>query len=156
MKTDSDLSRQLSFAAYDLRAQMPPATLLPAIHRGLKRGRWRKRTAGARWASWFGWAGLSTAAVALAALLVVHSMVAAPGTAQTVSDSDGFVRLVSADAWQRAKSQDDATWLVSAELPQSRLAALGLPYDPARAGERVPAELLIHSSGEVLAVRVTR
>jgi hypothetical protein len=158
MKTESDLSRQLSFAAYDLRAQMPPATLLPAIHRALNRGRWKRRTALSRWASWFGWASVSTATVALAALLVVHSMVADPSThaVQTASDSDGFVRLVSADAWQRAKSQDDPTWIVSAELPQSRLAALGLPYDPARAGERVPAELLIHSSGEVLAVRVNR
>jgi hypothetical protein len=160
MKTDSNLSRQLSFAAFDLRAQMPPSTLLPAIHRSLGRGRgrWKKRTAHGRWASIFGWAGLSTVAVALAAVLVVHSMVAgtASQSVETVSDSDGFVRLVSADAWQRAKSQDDPTWLVSAELPQSRLAALGLPYDPARAGERVPAELLIYSSGEVLAVRVNR
>jgi len=157
MKTDTDLSRQIAFAACDLRAQMPPATLLPAIHRGLNRGRWKERTAGARWMSWFGWAGLSTATVALAVVLVVNSML---GTAtrevQTVADSDGFVRLVGAEAWQRAKTQGDPTWVVSAELPQSRLAALGLPYDPSRAGERVPAELLIHSSGEVLAVRVVR
>jgi hypothetical protein len=45
---------------------------------------------------------------------------------------------------------------VSTELPHSRLAVLGLPYDPARAGERVPAQFLMHSSGEVLAVRVNR
>jgi hypothetical protein len=160
MKTDSDLSRQLSFAAYDLRAQMPPATLLPAIHRALNRGRWTNRAAHSRWFSWFGWASVSTATVALAALLVVHSIVTDSSTlalaVDTTSDSDGFVRLVSADVWQRAKAQDNSTWVVSAELPQSRLAALGLPYDPARAGERVPAELLIHSSGEVLAVRVNR
>ena len=157
MKTESDLSRQLSFAASDLRAQMPPATLLPAIHRGLNRGRWKGRTLRSRWTGWFGWAGLSTATVGVAALLVVHSMIGtAPRTVETAADSDGFVRLVGAEEWQRTKSQGDPTWVVSAELPQSRLAALGLPYDPARAGERVPAELLIHSSGEVLAVRVNR
>ena len=157
MKTHPDLSRQLAHAAFDLRTQLPPATLLPAIHRQLRRGRWKARTLRARWLSWFGWAGLSTATVALAAVLVVNSMgTGEPAMAPTVADTDGFVRLVSADAWQRANAQQGNTWLVSAEVPQSRLAALGLPYDPARAGERIPAELLIHSSGEVLAVRVNR
>ncbi|HUR89432.1 MAG TPA: hypothetical protein VMZ74_10130, partial [Ramlibacter sp.] len=111
-----------------------------------------------RWLSWLGWAGLSGAAVVLAAVLVVNSMLGFGDDVivNTVAESDGFVRLVSADEWKRAQSQDARTWLVSAEMPQSRLAALGLPYDPARAGERVPAQLLMHSSGEVLAVRVVR
>jgi hypothetical protein len=34
------------------------------------------------------------------------------------------------------------------------LAALGLPFDPARAAEPVRAELLMHASGDVLALRV--
>lgn len=158
MKTDTErLSRQLAGAAHDLRAQMPPAALLPAIHRQLRRGRWKTRPALPRWLSRLGWASLSTATVALAAMLVVNSMIAdEPARTDTVADSDGFVRLVSQDAWQRANAQEGRTWVVSAEVPQARLAALGLPYDPARAGERIPAELLIHSSGEVLAVRVTR
>ena len=57
--------------------------------------------------------------------------------------------------WSTALSSC-AAWLVSAELPNERLAALGLPYDPARAGETVRAELLVHRSGDVLAVRVVR
>jgi hypothetical protein len=58
--------------------------------------------------------------------------------------------------WQRARTDSGRTWLVTTELPHSRLAALGLPYDPARAGERVSAQLLMHGSGEVLAVRLNR
>lgn len=155
MKTDTELSRRLSLASHELRAQAPPAPLLPAIHRQLNRGPWKTATAGRRWLPWFGWTGLSTAAVAIAAMLVVHSMVAPDETAAVV-ESGGFVRLVSADVWQRAQAETGRTWLVSTEMPQARLAALGLPYDPAHAGARVPAELLLHSSGEVLAVRVSR
>lgn len=157
MKTDPELSRRLSLASYELRAQLPPATLLPSIHRGLHRGPWKNSPPRPRWFAWLGWAGLSTATVALAAVLVVNSMGSADADAtQGVADADGFVRLVSQDAWQRANAQDARTWLVDTELPQARLAALGLPYDPARAGERVSAQLLMHSSGEVLAVRVVR
>lgn len=155
MKTDPHLSLRLALASRELRAQCPPATLLPAIHRRLARGPWKARHA--RRAAWLGWAGLSTATVALAAVLIVNSMLAGDDTgAPAVADADGFVRIVSQDAWQQARAQDGATWLVTTDVPQARLAALGLPYDPARAGERVPAQLLMHSSGEVLAVRLAR
>jgi len=154
MNTDTHLTRALAIAAYELRAQTPPAPLLPAIHRHLT------RTTHAPRLSWLGWTGVSTAAVAVAVMLVVGAIVASEPAqidkVETVAGSDGFVRLVNADEWNRANAQAGRTWLVSAELPQARLAALGLPYDPGRAGERVPAELLIHSSGEVLAVRVSR
>jgi hypothetical protein len=43
---------------------------------------------------------------------------------------------------------------VASDLPQDRLAALGLPYDPTRAADRVRAELLVHPSGLVLALRL--
>jgi len=131
---------------------LPPATLLPAIHRRLDGPAQARRRL--RWLS-IGWAGLSTVTAALAVALVVNSALptATPGTQV---DADGFVRLVSADEWQRANAAADSTWLVNAEMPQSRLAALGLPYDPARAGERVPAQLLMRGSGEVLAVRLNR
>lgn len=155
MKTDPELSRRLALAAYELRAQVPPAPLLDAIHRCLDRGARQPASLRHRAWSWFGWAGLSTATVAIAAFLVVHSLVDTREVS-TVADSDGFVRLVSTDEWQRAHTEAGRTWLVSTEIPQSRMAALGLPYDPARAGERIPAELLLHSSGEVLAVRVSR
>lgn len=147
----------MAFAAHELRAQLPPATLLPAIHRRLDRGRWQARGTAPRALSWFGWAGLATACVAITVALVVNSAGSGSGgEPQTVVSDDGFVRLVNNDVWQRARSDSGRTWLVTTELPHSRLAALGLPYDPARAGERVPAQLLMHSSGEVLAVRVNR
>jgi NADPH:quinone reductase-like Zn-dependent oxidoreductase len=151
----AELSRRMALASHELRAQLPPATLLPAIHRGLARGRWKPRSAGQRWLSWAGWAGLGTASVALAAALVVNSIVDVDTPAQVASD-DGFVTLVNNDEWQRARTDGSRTWLVTTELPHSRLAALGLPYDPARAGERVPAQLLMQASGEVLAVRLDR
>jgi len=153
MKHD-DLSRRLAFASHELRAQLPPAMLLPAIHRRLDRGRWKPRTSTSRALSWLGWAGLSTASVALAAALVVTTVLDAETPA--ASGDDGFVTLVNNETWQRARTDGGRTWLVTTELPHSRLAALGLPYDPARAGERVPAQLLMHASGEVLAVRLDR
>lgn len=151
----AELSRRMGAASQELRAQLPPATLLPAIHRGLARGRWKPRSAGQRWLSWAGWAGLSTASLVLAFALVVNSLVDVDTPAQAASD-DGFVTLVNNDVWQRARTDGGRTWVMTTELPHSRLAALGLPYDPARAGERVPAQFLMHSSGEVLAVRLDR
>ena len=43
---------------------------------------------------------------------------------------------------------------MTTELPRERLAAIGLPYDPARAAEPVRAELLMHASGDVIALRL--
>jgi hypothetical protein len=151
---DAHLTRRLAAASHELRMQLPPATLLPAIHRELVRGRWKSKPRASRFA-WAGWAGLSTAAVALAAVFVLHSALDTDA-GETVAGEDGFVRLVSDAAWQRARSCDERTWILTTELPHSRLAALGLPYDPTRAGERVPAQFLMHSSGEVLAVRLDR
>lgn len=151
---DAHLTRTLTAASQELRMQLPPATLLPAIHRELVRGRWKTKTRSAGF-GWAGWAGLSTAAIALATVFVVNAALDTPASETALSD-DGFVRLVSSDVWQRARVGNGRTWIVTTELPHSRLAALGLPYDPARAGERVQAELLMHSSGEVLAVRLDR
>jgi hypothetical protein len=152
--TDTDLARRFALAANELRQHLPPATLQAAIHRQLD----RKLDQPQRkpWAAWLGWAGLSTAAATLALALVVQSLLPDAAQPATALDSDGFVRLVSADEWQRAHGDSGSTWVVNTEWPQAHLAALGLPYDPARAGERVPAQLLMHSSGDVLAVRFNR
>lgn len=155
MNTDTDLAHRFALAAHELRQQMPPATLQAAIHRHLDRTHGPKPRRNAL-AAWLGWAGLSAMTAVLAALLVVNSMLADEAQPGAVADSDGFVRLVSADDWQRAQSDAGRTWVLNTELPQARLASLGLPYDPGRAGERVPAQLLMHSSGDVLAVRFTR
>jgi hypothetical protein len=68
----------------------------------------------------------------------------------------GFVPVGAPDALQRLAQRDGMAWLVPTELPRDRLALLGLPFDPARAGERVPAELLVDRDGDVLAVRIVR
>jgi hypothetical protein len=149
-----ELARRLALASHELRLQMPPATLLPATHRSLVRGRWKSPEPRTRLKSWLGWGGLSTACAALAVAFVVNSMMAADAQDSAQLDA-GFVALVNNEVWQRAAQSDSGRmWLVTTDMPQARLAALGLPYDPARAGERVPAQLLMHSSGDVLAVRV--
>lgn len=65
-----------------------------------------------------------------------------------------FVPVGAADQLPQVAQAGGLAWLVRTELPRERLALLGLPFDPARAGERVPAELLLNPNGEVLAVRI--
>lgn len=107
--------------------------------------------------------GLGLGLVALAAAwLVVQPALVPPGSASgpwgevaVRADELSFLPLVPAERWQRlASGGGGAAWVVRADLPAGRLAAWGLPYDPARAAEPVPAELLVHASGEVLALRV--
>lgn len=66
----------------------------------------------------------------------------------------GFVPVAGAERWVEPGRGVAAGWIVRTELPAERLAGLGLPFDPARASERVPADLLLHDNGELLAVRV--
>lgn len=67
----------------------------------------------------------------------------------------GFMPVVSQDEWRRALASDGQApvWLMPTELPRERLALLGLPYDATRAEQRVKAELMLHPSGQLLAVR---
>lgn len=120
------------------------------------------------------WSTLAAGMSVLAALLLVwwvgpghqpsvRPPAAAPdmgaGPVGRVPRASGFVPVASperfAELWQGG-AQAAPAWVVRTELPRERLAALGLPYDPARAGEPVHAELLMHPSGDVLAVRLTR
>lgn len=45
-------------------------------------------------------------------------------------------------------------WLVNTEMSRQQLISLGLPFDPARAADTVPAEVLLRPNGELLAVRL--
>jgi hypothetical protein len=103
-------------------------------------------------------AGTALLGGALAASLLLMVGAPPPGASPEAAAEvgSGFVVVTGADRWARlmAEAPGGAAWLVPSELPRERLAALGLPYDPDRAGDRVPAELLVHPSGEVLAVRV--
>jgi hypothetical protein len=109
-------------------------------------------------------------AALLATLALAWSLRPLPGTSApspavdlaTMEDEaggSGFLPVAPperfAELWQGG-AQAAPAWVVRTELPRERLAALGLPYDPARAGEPVRAELLMHPAGDVLAVRLTR
>jgi hypothetical protein len=130
-------------------------------------------------AGWPAWASLAAASLAVALVWFAgpgRQRVSSPAPSQpALSDgggsaisagpvgrvprASGFVPVASAERfaelWQGGAEAAPA-WVVRTELPRERLAALGLPYDPARAGEMVHAELLMHPSGDVLAVRLTR
>jgi RNA polymerase sigma factor (sigma-70 family) len=84
----------------------------------------------------------------------LDGMGATPRALADAADS-GFLPLVSQEEWRRALAdqRQSAVWLMPAELPRERLALLGLPFDTARADERVRAELMLHPSGQLLAVR---
>lgn len=78
----------------------------------------------------------------------------APPAVPSILPASDFVPLLPPGRWPAAVGDAAPARLVSAGLSGERLAALGLPFDPARAGERVRAELLLHASGDVLAVRL--
>lgn len=113
------------------------------------------------WRSW-----LRRCAVALAwglgGTVVAASLLAmvldprVPEVDTTRSVATAFMPVAAPERWSElnepSRSQR-AAWVVSTELPRASLAAMGLPYDPSRAGEPVRAELLMHPAGDVLAVR---
>lgn len=153
------LAPALALLAADLNAQ--PAPPLSARARQAARRHAPPRpvapAAAPRWRAW-GFSGAAVCALALlgSVLLVLLPPPSAPAVARLPGLASGFITVASAERWEQLL-QEDATapaWLVATELPRERLAALGLPFDPARAGDRVSAELLMHPSGEVLAVRV--
>jgi hypothetical protein len=98
--------------------------------------------------------------LATALLFIEPPRLDAPASAipAALRADSGFMPVVSAAEWQRAMAglQNDgqaAVWLMPTELPRERLALLGLPYDAARADEPLRAELMLHPSGQLLAVR---
>jgi len=126
-------------------AAMPP----PAKPESARRRGWR-----------FAWAGgglaMATLSVAVA-LLVTAPVERLPAPQAELSTA--FMPVGSAERWpqlMRDARENGRAWVVPTELPSESLAAMGLPYDPARAGESVRAELLVHASGDVLAVRFVR
>ncbi|HLL18158.1 MAG TPA: hypothetical protein VK439_05200 [Rubrivivax sp.] len=103
--------------------------------------------------SGWAWSGAAACAVVLAgsALLMLGGPDRPDADAVRMGGLGGdFLALVPPERWP---SEGAPAWLVSTELPSERLAVMGLPYDPAHAGDSVRAELLLHPSGEVLAVR---
>lgn len=142
------LAAALRAAGDELRLQQPPPALQARIHAALPQA--RRAAQPAAWRGAWVWSG---AAAFATVLLGTALMVLRPAPPLLVDDGlrfGAFVRVAPAERWPAGDTQ---AWLVRTEMPEERLAALGLPYDPARAGESVRAELLMHPSGEVLAVR---
>ena len=142
---NTTLAATLRAAAAELQAQQPPPALQARIRAALPRPVSRP----ARRVVWAWSGGAAFATVLLGSAL----MVLRPAPPLMVDDGlrfGAFVRIAPDDRWPTGET---AAWLVRTELQSERLAALGLPYDPARAGESVRADLLMHPSGEVLAVR---
>jgi hypothetical protein len=143
------LSDVLRAGARELDGRQPP----PAVWAAVRQAHARQHAAPAprprRWA----WSGVFACAVLLVGSTLLMRVPPAPPQPHADGGS-GFLPLVSPERWNGATAEP--IWLVRTELPRERLAALGLPYDPARAGDNVRAELLMHGSGEVLAVRFLR
>jgi hypothetical protein len=117
-----------------------------AARRGRSSSRWR-------------WALAGPALCASVLVACVWLLGSAPpgesGATVLGNAGSGFIVLVSADRWAAYEKAGAGTaWLVPAEVSRERLALLGLPYDPADAAAPVRAELLVHASGDVLAMRV--
>lgn len=146
-KPSTTLAAALRSAGDELRALQPPVALQARI-----KAAWPAPEAAARpaWRGVWLWSGAGAFATVLlgTALLVLR-----PAPPLLVDDGlrfGAFIRVAPSERWPAGESE---AWLVRTEMPEERLAALGLPYDPSRAGESVRAELLMHPSGEVLAVR---
>ncbi len=149
-------------AAFDQLHARAPSVQAAAPARGGRLPGWLRDFVQSPWG--LAATAASVFAVSVLALNLVHlqseragAQIAASATqmAQNLASyasSSGFMPLVS----QAELAKDPAGWLVPAELPRAQLAALGLPFDPARADESVQAELLVNAQGAVLAVRVVQ
>jgi len=108
----------------------------------------------------FVWAGGALAALTLTlgeALLFMPPPAAMPPVQRELSTA--FMPVGNTERWSQLMTdarEPGHAWVVPTELPSESLAAMGLPYDPASAGQTVRAELLVHASGDVLAVRFVR
>ncbi len=136
-----------------LRARPRPSTRAPSLP-----GSGRPAAAGGgavprRW-------GAAASVVTLIAGAVLWLLAPPPNPVRPTAAAHRFapfMPVVPAEQWPAptATTYSGApAWLVAAELPRERLSQWGLPFDPTRAGEAVRAELLLRTSGEVLAVRV--
>jgi len=158
----NDVSAALSDARAELAACEPPPRVHAALLRSLNLPRlspvqarpslWQSAT---QWMVRQRW---SAAVVALLVVLVVGSVLEMPmGMAPIAADVaegdlDGFVPVGNT----AVLATGSTAWLVRTEMSRQQLAALGLPFDPTRAAERVPAEVLLRPNGDLLAVRLVR
>jgi hypothetical protein len=148
------LAQALRMAAAVLDAQTLPPDLQGRVLAAVRR---TPRVANApalgprrRWGGGWAWTGAAASVAVLSGAVLLGLRPQLPQLLDDGVRASGFLPLAPPEHWPRDSAQ---AWLVSTELQGERLSALGLPFDPARAGDSVRAELLLHPSGEVLAVR---
>jgi hypothetical protein len=158
----NDVSAALSDARAELAACEPAPRVYASLQHSLNLP--RAALAPARFsygqviAQWLVRQRWSAVVVALLAVLVFASVLEGPlGMAPIAADVaeadlDGFVPVGNT----AVLSTGSTAWLVRTEMSRQQLAALGLPFDPTRAAERVPAEVLLRPNGDLLAVRLVR
>lgn len=159
----AQVQHALRLAALDLNQQQAPPALAASVRQAVQEALANAATAAkadgvqppandpvrrsTRSPAWS--AALACAAVVvISVVLMVRSPAVLPQ--QQLAAMAGFVPVVPQEQWP---TDNTPAWLVNTELQANRLAALGLPFDPARAGDGVRAELLVRASGQVLAVR---
>ena len=101
---------------------------------------------------WLAWPLALAAAISIITWMLRTTRDGAPSeipAAPPVSAATRFIPLVPvADI-----AQTRGAFVVSAPMPRTMLAELGLPVSPARAAEPIASELLVRADGTVLAVR---
>ncbi len=97
------------------------------------------------WKSWF----RLPMALAACLLITIAIVVLASDEAAQPAAATPFFALVASEAVEAERSPV----LVSSQISRAALADYGLPFDPARADQTIPAELLMSRAGIVLAVR---
>lgn len=152
--TPETLRSALARVAGDLNGRSPSSDVPDAALHALAARRAPRRSRRIAWAG----GGLAAATLGLAvALLATTPPDSVPPVQAELSSA--FMPVGVSERWpqlMREAREPGHAWVVPTELPSESLAAMGLPYDPARAGQRVRAELLVHASGDVLAVRFVR
>ncbi|OYU46672.1 MAG: hypothetical protein CFE44_00855 [Burkholderiales bacterium PBB4] len=130
---------RVATAIWQARGLPAPTSIAPG-----KPSRWR--------AVWkYRWALLG---VALLALLLAGLQEAASPQAPGWTELDlgeGF--LLVRDMGSLPASTN--AWLVHTEMPTQQAMELGLPFDPSQAADTVPVDMLVTSTGDLLAVRMT-
>lgn len=104
------------------------------------------------------WSAAGVCAAVTAGVLGLLSM--PPQLADGLPGANPLVRIdhgaafIALDSFERIE-QEPAPRLVETEVPRSMLAAFGLPVTPENAGDAIRAEMLVGSSGEPLALRLS-
>jgi len=115
----------------------------------------RRFSMSTRWRAWLGPSLAALAVTGVAALLFLSVPRGVLPPADEAAPTSGFLTLASADRLRALEGAGGiSAWVVPTELRRADLASLGLPFDPSRAGDSIPAEVLVQATGEVIAVRL--